>query len=130
MKKNIIVDSSLKLIKISKDFSKKAENAESPEYRLFQTIKSEHPDYTVSLGVIKKKENKESYKGLTYEYMERYITHIGTQKELDEYKNLLFLSECHSIRYPTIKEWFLKKFPEVMKYGVKEELITNPQCAA
>ena len=59
------------------------------------------------------------YRGLTYEYMERYIaTHnVDMMKVFDE---LRLISECHSVRYPTIKNWFLETFPEVAQFGVAE----------
>ena len=30
------------------------------------------------------------------------------------------ISECHSVRYPTIKKWFLCAFPEVAEFGITE----------
>ena len=39
---------------------------------------------------------------------------------MKEYKEMRLLAECHSIRYPVIKKWFLAKFPEVAKFGVVE----------
>ena len=130
MKKNIILDHTHSKIMMSKDFAKKASNAESKEYQLLQMIKSNHPTYAISLGVIKKKENKESYRGLNYAYMERYITLRGSREDMDEYRNMLFLSECHKVKYPAIKRWFLRKYPDVVRYGAKEEFISPLMCAA
>ena len=33
------------------------------------------------------------------------------------------ISKCHSkaFRYPTIKAWFLDRFPEIKAFGVKED---------
>ena len=72
---------------------------------------------------IKTNDNKNTYKGLTYEYMEEYImTHGDTDTSLanlKEYSELRLISECHSkpFRYPVIKSWFLNKFPEIVNYG-------------
>ena len=130
MKKNIVLDHTNLKIMMSKDFARRSANAESPEYRLLQAIKADYPMYHTSIGVIKKKENKESYRGLTYTYMERYIFIHGTKEDLEEYKNMRFLSECHSVRYPIIKQWFLTKYPDVVRYGAKEEFLSDITCAA
>ena len=54
--------------------------------------------------------------------MENYImTHTNAEKRMAEYKELKLISECHSSRYPQIKNWFLDKYPEVKQYGVKIE---------
>ena len=130
MKKNIVLDHANSKIRMSKDFARKASNAESEEYQLLQMIKANHDNYTISLGVIKKKENKESYRGLTYAYMERYIALKGSKEDMEEYRNMLFLSECHKVKYPAIKRWFLNKYPDVVRYGAKEEFISPFACAA
>ena len=62
-----------------------------------------------------------------YEYMEDYILTHGTaeevKKNLAKYEELLLISECHSRarRYPAIKSWFLETYPEIVKFGNKEE---------
>ena len=50
--------------------------------------------------------------------------------DMEEYLDMLFLSECHKVKYPAIKRWFLNRYPDVVRYGVKEALISNSQCAA
>ena len=39
-----------------------------------------------------------------------------------EYKELRLISECHgkARRYPAIKRWFLKMYPEVENFGIEE----------
>ena len=130
MKKNIVLDHTNRKIKISKDFERKASNAESTEYHLLQEIKADYHEYSISIGVIKKKENKESYRGLTYSYMERYIRSKGTTADMEEYLDMLFLSECHKVKYPAIKRWFLNRYPDVVRYGAKEEFLSPIKCAA
>ena len=74
---------------------------------------------------IKKPAHKESYKGLTYDYMRTYITNHEPKETKDavskELEDMIEISKCHSIRYPTIKKWFLAKYPEVAGFGVAEE---------
>ena len=43
-----------------------------------------------------------------------------TVEEMEEYRNMLFLSECHKVKYPAVKRWFLNKYPEIVHYGAKE----------
>ena len=81
----------------------------------------DYPSYQVTLRSIKKKEDKESYRGLTYKYMEDYIrTHANAAANMAEYHQQRLLAECHSIRYPNIKKWFLAMYPEVAQFGVTE----------
>ena len=101
-------------------FAKASEIVGSAAYNMLQTARRDYPTYSVVQRTIKRNPNKESYKGLTYEYMENYIMSHCAEK-LAEYREMRLLSECHSVRYPKIKEWFLAKFPEVAKYGVKIE---------
>jgi hypothetical protein len=41
---------------------------------------------------------------------------------LHEFDEMIYISECHSqrLRYPTIKKWFLAKYPDVAKFGTIE----------
>ena len=130
MKKNLILDHKHNKILMSRDFARRYTNTESEEFKLFQAVKACYSSYAVEVGVIRKKENKESYRGLTYQYMERYISVKGSTEEMEEYKNMHFLSECHKVRYPAIKRWFLNKYPDVVRYGAKEELLFNTESAA
>ena len=87
---------------------------------MLQRARKDYPDYT---PVIKRNPDKETYKGLTYAYMERYIeSHENAVEIMAEYRELRLISECHckARRYPKIKKWFLKKYPEVEKFGIEE----------
>ena len=125
MKKQIIVDRVNGRIRLSRDFERRAANAESADYALLQSVISQYPEYHLYSGVIKKKENKEAYKGLTYRYMEDYISLCGSNSDREEYNKLRLLAECHTVRYPAIKTWFLEKYPEVKEYGAKSEFVAE-----
>ena len=49
-----------------------------------------------------------------------------------EFDNMLLISQCHSkgYRYPTIKKWFLDKYPEISQFGmeVKAEVEMTNVC--
>ena len=131
MKNTLKINHATKVITMDRTFAKNAENTMSDEYAHLQNVRRDYPKYTVVRREIKKNPNKECWKGLTYEYMENYITsHEGdeTRKQvLDEFAEMRLIAECHSKchRYPTIKKWFLAKYPEVAEFGMpaaKEEI--------
>ena len=124
-------------IVMDRAFAKASEIVGSEEYNMLQTARRDYPTYSVVRRKIKRNPNKECYKGLTYEYMENYIM-TQCKERLEEYMEMRLISECHSVRYPTIKKWFLCAFPEVAEFGItenerKEETIislTNIEKAA
>ncbi len=124
MKNVIRVDFAKKRIVMDRAFAKNCANPASDEYIQLQRVRQDYPNFTVSTRTCKSNPEKESYKGLTYEYMEHYIlTHEGKDtvlEVLDEYNELRLLAECHSRsrRYPVIKRWFLAKYPEIMEFGM------------
>ena len=124
MKNVIKVDFANKRIIMDREYAKNCMNPGSTEYNQLQRVRQDYPDFTVSTRTCKKNENKESYKGLTYAYMEHYIiTHEKSERVLevlDEYNELRLIAECHSRsrRYPVIKRWFLAKYPEIMQFGL------------
>lgn len=124
MKNVIRVDFAKKRIVMDRAFAKNCANPASDEYTQLQRVRQDYPTFTVSTRTCKSNPEKESYKGLTYEYMEHYIlTHESKEtvlEVLDEYNELRLLAECHSRsrRYPVIKRWFLAKYPEIMEFGM------------
>ena len=111
------------VIEMNKTFAKMVENPFSEEYAFLQKIRRDYPEYKVTIREIKKNPNKETYAGLTYEYMKDYIILHTSKEEEDaamaEFNELVLISKCHSkaLRYPTIKKWFLSKYPEVAEFG-------------
>jgi len=114
------------LIEMNTTFAKMIENPMSDEYALLQKLKMENPGFKVSRRKIKSNPNKDSYKGLTYEYMKMYIKTHETEEQAKEIiaylDDQILISKCHSqrLRYPTIKKWFLAKYPDVAKFGIIE----------
>lgn len=110
-----------RVLVMDRTFAKAASFVGSNEYNLLQDARRDYPSYQVTLRSIKKKEDKESCRGLTYQYMENYIaTHANAARIMEEYKELRLQAECHSIRYANIKKWFLAMYPEVAQFGVTE----------
>lgn len=125
MKNTIRMNHDKKQIVMDRTFAKLAENVRSEEYAILQQVRQDYPKYKVVQREIAKNPGKESYKGLTYEYMRNYIiAHTSAEEELAalaEFDEMLLISECHSKsrRYPVIKKWFLEKYSEVAQFGVK-----------
>ena len=107
-------------IEINKVFAKMAENPFSEEYAALQNLRKDYPVYKVRTREINKNPNKESWKGLTYAYMEDYIATHGGTDDRRIYEEMRLISQCHSraYRYPTIKAWFLERFPEIKEFGI------------
>jgi len=82
------------------------------------------------------KSDKPSYKGLTYEYMEKYImAHDDENKTImNEYLALRGMSDeadenlAESFNYQEMKDWFLDKYPEIANFHQKRaELLEKAQ---
>ena len=125
--REIRIDRENNRIVMTRKFAKKADDPTTKEFRLLQEVMATYPTFSVDNHTIKKNPNKECYRGLTYEYMKSYIERYDEDAEsvLKELENKIFDSKCHSkgYRYPTIKKWFLNKYPEVAKFGVEFEKV-------
>ena len=133
MKNTLKINHADRIIVMDRTFAKFAENTMSAEYAHLQQVRKDYPTYTVTKRQIKRNDNKESYKGLTYEYMETYILSHGTSEtriaNLREFNEMRLIAECHSkaFRYPVIKAWFLEMYPEVKNFGMKVEAIAEEE---
>lgn len=133
MKNTLKLSHAKREIVMDATFARNAENTMSPEYAHLQQVRKDYPAYTVVRRTIKRNANKESYKGLTYEFMETYILTHGKQEtriaNLREFNEMRLIAECHSkaFRYPVIKSWFLDKYPEVKNFGMKVEAVAEAQ---
>ena len=128
------------IIEMNTTFAKMMQNPLSDEYALLQKVKMENEGFRVQTRQIKTNPKKDTYKGLTYEYMKKYIklheTKEEAEKVITDLEDQILISKCHGqrLRYPTIKKWFLAKYPEVAKFGTEaidqeenEEEAAKPQ---
>ncbi len=119
----IRIDHFNKKILISKSFQNATMNPNSNEYKELAAVMANHPTYEIAQRAIKTNPKKDTYKGLTYEYMRDYIILHSTPEEeaaaVAEFDELILVSKCHSqsLRYPTIKKWFLTKYPSANEFG-------------
>ena len=127
MKNRLWIDFTTNTIMMDRTFAEKCRDTRSVEYEHLQRVRQDYPLFTVQRRAIKKNTSKETYAGLTYGYMEHYIiTHEEADTRaavLAEYNELRLISECHkrSRRYPTIKKWFLAKYPQIAEFGMEKD---------
>ena len=118
-------------IEMSKKFAKAAENFGSKEYKQLREARSDYPDFKVVTVSRKASGQKESYKGLTYSYMENYIKNHDDEKKsiMAEYEMLRGLSAeaqealAEPCSYIEMKAWFMKKFPAIAEFHKKREML-------
>ena len=125
-KSKLLVKYAEGVIEMNTTFAKMMQNPLSDEYAQLQKVRQDFPTFAVRTRQIKTNPKKDTYKGLTYEYMRDYIIlHTTPEKEAEavaEFDEMVLISKCHgkTLRYPTIKKWFLAKYPEVAKFGAIE----------
>lgn len=101
-----------KTIEISKTFAKKASVYGSEEFGILRAAVNDLPDYSVvvkATPVVRR-----TYaKGMTYDYMEAYITSIDTDGSImDEFRLLR-----QGYNYAVVRKWFLNNFPATSEYA-------------
>ena len=73
MKNVLKIDFAKKQIIMDRTFAKNSTDTRSEEYAHLQRVRADYPNFTVTTRSCKPNPEKESYKGLTYAYMETYI---------------------------------------------------------
>ena len=125
----IIINHENKTITLTRAFAKLTSNPLNKEAKLLSRVVKDFPDYEIIVRTIKTNPDKDSYKGLTYDYMRNYIIRFSDDKKADlkELEDMIFISQCHSKskRYPVIKKWFLKKYPDVVNILKSEQEESN-----
>ena len=135
MKNTLKIDRENGLIVMDRTFAKLSENTRSEEYTHLQQVRKDYPTFQVVTRTIKKNPKKETYAGLTYDYMKFYIFNHepaeNRRNALAEFDELILISKCHAKakRYPTIKKWFLEKYPEIVQFGMPAEAIEEIKVA-
>lgn len=121
MKNYVKVDYANRQIIMDRTFARLAKIVGSEEYNLLQTARRDYEGFHVVTRTIRRNDKKECYRGLTYDYMERYILlHDKAAERKKEFDELRLIAECHSKRYPVIKQWFLQQYPEIAKFGMPD----------
>ena len=104
---------------VTKAFLKEAEMIGSDAFKTLVKLRNEHPGLKVKVREIAKNEDKISYEGLTYEYMEDFIKAQegdNAGKALEEFEKTKELSKSYRAPYLFVRKWFLNKYWEVLPY--------------
>ena len=128
---NITINTKKNVIEMSKGFAKRASKFGTDEYKMLQEARRDYPDYCVVTAQASKKAKNDSFKGLTYKYMEKYIDKHDDENQtiMKEYEILRGLSDeaeelmAEPLSYGEMKEWFLKTFPEIKAFNEKRAAI-------
>lgn len=119
MKNYVKIDCANRRIIMDRTFAKNAKIVGSEEYNKLQMARRDYEGFTVITRTISRNSKKECYHGLTYAYMERYILlHDKAEERKKKFDELRLISQCHSKRYPVIKQWFLEAYPEIVQFGM------------
>lgn len=134
---NLKVNHQTRTIEMNKTFADKASRFGSDEYKALMLAREQNPGYATKVITRKAtKSDKPSYKGLTYEYMEKYILAHDDEDQttMNEYMALRGMTDeaedalADSFTYQEMKEWFLDKFPAIAQFHQKrEELLAKAQ---
>lgn len=126
---NITVNRKMRTLEITKKFDKASSKYGSDEYNELQNALAQNAGFKVVVKSSTSKK-KETYKGLTYEYMEKYIkAHDEDGSIMEEYKMLRGIGEeaeeafAVSLSYHEMKEWFLSTYPAIADFHKKRENI-------
>lgn len=121
------------VIEVSKKFAAAASKYGTQEYKDLQEVRRDYPNFKVVTITRKTSAKKDSYKGLTYSYMETYIkAHDDDKKSImAEYEMLRGISKAakealaEPCSYNEVKNWFLKKYSAIADFHKMREDILN-----
>ena len=115
---NYSIDHSNRKIIVTKSFLKAAGVIGSPAYTELMKVRKENLGYDVKEREIAKRQNKISYRDLTYENMEEYIKERekeNAQIVLNEFKRVQELGKIYKTAYFSAKSWFLARYKDEFK---------------
>ena len=119
MRNMLRIDRDNGLIIMDRTFSAKSSIVGSREYEMLTACCQANPTFTVVRRHINKNNDQERYKGLTIDFMEKYIESHSTNKDEDlkalrQMTGRVNEGELENKKnYPDIKKWFLAKFDEL-----------------
>ena len=127
--KPIRIDFEKNEVIMTRKFAAAASDPHTVEYKMLQDVLNTYDGIQVRKHTIKKNPNKETYKGLTYEYIENFIRLHEEGKKLEEMlyelNEMKMIAKCHKsgVGYATIKRWFLDQYEDVEIFGANEERV-------
>lgn len=128
MKNLFAYDFTTNTIVASKTTLKKASKPTTPEYKALMKMIAEHPTFKVVEKTINTKSRKTTYKGLTIEMMENYISEQENKDALKMEFNTIrqFAKNSNQREYPLLKQWFVGQFKG--QYTLTEAKKVRAKC--
>ena len=118
---------SSRTIELSKSFDKAASRFGTREYEALQQVRKDYPNFTIEVKSVRTK--ADHFKGLTYDFMEKYIaSHDDADERMATFNDLRAKSEeaqafgYGSLSYGEIKAWFFKNYPEIEAFQRRREM--------
>ena len=122
----IRINRSNRTIEVTKSFDKAASRFGTDEYQAMQQVRKDYPDFAIVVKTVRTK--ADHFKGLTYDFMEKYIaSHDNADERMAEFNNLRAKSEdaqafgFEALSYGEIKAWFFKNYPEIEAFQRRRE---------
>lgn len=103
---------------ITKKFGKAASQIGTPEFKVMQQLRKEFTGFSFVYRTIEKKENKKSYKGLSIDEMERFLSN-REKEELEMFKKVVAVAANRQGKYAIVKKWFLDHYKEAYSKEVE-----------
>ena len=128
---NVRINNKKNAIVITKDFAKKASLFGTEEYRMLQEVRRDYPTFRIEVS--KASRPTDSIKGLSYKYMENYITKkYGKDSEaMNKYLEFRALTDearemnAEPVSYKVIKDWFLEDNPEIEAFHARRDKLAE-----
>ena len=113
-------------IEVTKKFYEAASKYNSEEELLLREAQKNNPGFKV---VVATRKTKSTYKGLDYEFMTTYIkkhddaekSKMATFLEMRALTAEAIMMDAAPADYLTVKEWFLREFPEIEAFHEKRQ---------
>ena len=134
MNNNIRINNDNRTIEVTKKFAAAAKRFGTPEYEDLQSVRKDYPQYRIEVRTAAKK--NDSFKGLTFSFMESYIQKHDDEEMQKEFYVLCGKAEDGSelefaaaATYGEIKKWFLAQHEELTVQRSKIDAILNKKAA-
>ena len=123
---SVRINRNSRTIEVTKSFDKAASRFGTREYEAMQQVRKDYPTFTVVVKTVRTK--ADHFKGLTYNFMEKYIaSHDDAEVRMATFNDLRAKSEeaqafgYGSLSYGEIKAWFFKNYPEIEAFQKRRE---------
>lgn len=129
MKNNITYNAITNTITLTKSFYAASKEFGSEEQQTLAAIQKEYPHMKIAIKSTKTGHRKSEYKGLTYDYMRRFIRTMDKENLITFEEVIAHFEEFgydSGKLYQCVKDWFLHTYP-----NHKDMIIdTTPKVAA